>query len=210
MPKASKNPGTVLKALMDEYQLNPTKLAKEIDLNQSSVRLISIGKMRISAPIALRFAKYFGTTPEYWIDLQNKFDLVEAANDAELGAILKGITKAKKPGPAKKTVKAPAAKKAGAKKRAVKASAAKTRASAPAKTKKPARAAKAAKPAAVKSLAPKKRGRKPKVKPVAEPVQEVFKPRVVLIKKKDISPSVPPSWESGPTDSFPEPEHSGE
>ncbi|MDR2402910.1 MAG: HigA family addiction module antidote protein [Spirochaetaceae bacterium] len=91
------SPGTVLKSLMDEYQLNPTKLAEAIKLNQSTVRQISIGKTKVSVPVALRFAKYFGNTAEYWLNLQVQYDLSEIAKDAELAEILKNIQKAKKP-----------------------------------------------------------------------------------------------------------------
>jgi addiction module HigA family antidote len=82
---------------MDEYQLIPAKLAEAIKLSQSAVRQVAIGKTRVSVPVALRFAKYFGLTPEYWLDLQNEYDLSEAARDSELTTILKGISKAKKP-----------------------------------------------------------------------------------------------------------------
>jgi addiction module HigA family antidote len=99
------SPGTVLKSLMDEYQLNPTKLAEAIKLNQSTVRQISIGKTKISVPVALRFAKYFGNTAEYWLNLQVQYDLSEIAKDAELAEILKNIQKVKKPVSAAKNEK---------------------------------------------------------------------------------------------------------
>jgi addiction module HigA family antidote len=114
MPKvAVQNPVSVLKSLMDEYQLNPNKIATDIGLSQSAVRLVVIGRARISIPVALRFAKYFGTTPEYWIALQNKADLNEAAKDVKLKGILKGIAKVKKSAPPKKAAKTAASKKAG-------------------------------------------------------------------------------------------------
>ncbi|MDR3336496.1 MAG: HigA family addiction module antidote protein [Treponema sp.] len=112
MPKASaKDPGAVLKSLMDEYQLNPFKLAGEVKLSNSSVRQILLGKVRISASAALRFAKFFGNTPEFWLNLQTKTDLAEAATDKKLAEALKTIGKAKKPAPAKAAPKkAPTAK----------------------------------------------------------------------------------------------------
>jgi addiction module HigA family antidote len=117
MPKpAIQSPGVVLQSFLDEYQLNPGKLAQAVNLSQSAVRQVVIGKTRISVPVALRFAKYFGNTPEYWIDLQNKYDLAEASKDNELSAILKGISKAKKPAPKKADKPAASAKKAPAKK----------------------------------------------------------------------------------------------
>jgi addiction module HigA family antidote len=105
MPTSIQNPGTVLKALLDEYQLNPTKLAKEIKLSQSAVRQIAIGQTKITVPAALRLAKFFGTTPDYWINLQTLSDLSLAAKDSKLNAVLKSISKAKKPAPGSKAQK---------------------------------------------------------------------------------------------------------
>jgi addiction module HigA family antidote len=133
MPKASaQTPAAVLKSLMDEYQLNPFKLAGEIKLSNSSVRQILLGKVRVTASTALRFAKFFGDTPEFWLGLQNKSDLAEAAADNQLSATLKIIGKAKKPAPVKAAPKKAVAAKA-----------------------KPARAAKKGKPAASKKPAGK-------------------------------------------------------
>jgi addiction module HigA family antidote len=187
MPKLPLSPGLVLKNLMDEYQTNPNRLSKEIGLTQTAVRLITIDKAKISVPVALRLAKYFGTTPEYWISLQNKYDLVEASKDKVLDKIVKGIKKAeavKKAAPAKK------AEAKVSKKPAAKAAASKGKAS-PAPAKK-AEAKVSKKPAAKAAVAeaPKKRGRKPKAAPA--PVQEKpFVPHVVLIKKQDTDPAIP-------------------
>jgi addiction module HigA family antidote len=121
MPKpVTQTPGAVLQSFLDEYQLNPGKLAEAVKLSQSAIRQVVIGKTRISVPVALRLAKYFGNTPEYWIDLQNKYDLSEAAKDSELTAVLKGIAKAKKPAPQKAAKAAAPAKKAAPKKAAPK------------------------------------------------------------------------------------------
>jgi len=96
MPK-SQTPATVLQSLMDEYQLNPFSLAKAINLSNSAVRLLVIGKSKISVLTALRLAKFFGQTPAYWLDLQREADLNEASKDKELQDILDSILKAKKP-----------------------------------------------------------------------------------------------------------------
>jgi addiction module HigA family antidote len=93
---------------MNGYQETPAGLAKKIGMSQSGVRQIAIGKTGITVPVALRLAKYFGTTPDYWINLQTLKDLSDAARDPDLAAVLKTIAKAKKPAPAKKQVKAPA------------------------------------------------------------------------------------------------------
>jgi addiction module HigA family antidote len=97
MPKTTETPASSLKALMNEYQLNPYSIAKAINLSNSAVRQVAMGKTKVSVPTALRLAKFFGQTPAYWLDLQREADLIEAQNDKELQSILKGITKAKKP-----------------------------------------------------------------------------------------------------------------
>jgi addiction module HigA family antidote len=97
MPKSAQTPASVLIALMEEYQLNAFSLSKEINLNQSSVRQLVTGKSKVKVPTALRLAKYFGQTPDYWLDLQRETDFKDAQNDKKLMAIVKGISKAKKP-----------------------------------------------------------------------------------------------------------------
>jgi len=95
MPK-SQTPATVLQTLMAEYQLNPFSLAKAVHLSNSAVRLLAVGKAKITVSTALRFAKFFGQTPAFWLDLQREADISEASKDNELQDILKTIPKAKK------------------------------------------------------------------------------------------------------------------
>ncbi|MCY3640505.1 MAG: hypothetical protein OXH37_05780 [Gammaproteobacteria bacterium] len=45
------------------------------------------GKRSITANTALRNAKFFGTSPEYWLNLQTSFDLENALKDIDLKAI---------------------------------------------------------------------------------------------------------------------------
>ncbi|MDR1444385.1 MAG: HigA family addiction module antidote protein [Treponema sp.] len=106
------SPGAVFKSYMDQYNLTAAKIAADIKLSQSSIRLLIGGKLKISVPIALRLSRYFGNKPEFWIDLQNTYELAEAARNPKLSAIFKAIPKAKKQeakAPAKAPVK-PAAR----------------------------------------------------------------------------------------------------
>ena len=97
MAKTTQTPGTVLLSLMQEYQLNPYTLSREISLSHSAIRQIITGKSKLSIPAALRFAKFFGQTPAYWLNLQCSVDLQEAENDKGLQDALKKIKKALKP-----------------------------------------------------------------------------------------------------------------
>jgi addiction module HigA family antidote len=158
------SPSVVLKNLMEEYGLNPSKLAAAVNFNQATLRLIIMGKGKISCPAAFRLAKFFGNTPEYWLNLQNQYDISEAAKDKELIAVLKNIKKAVKAAPAKKEAKTTAStnkaavKKADpiAKKPGKAAGSASKTAKAPAEKKPSGR-----KPAANKKTAEARRGRKP-------------------------------------------------
>jgi addiction module HigA family antidote len=111
MPKAKdQTPAAALQSLMDEYQLNPFKLAAAIKLSNSSTRQILLGKTRITTPVATKLAKLFGNTPEYWLTIQMKTDLAEAAKDSKLSEALKTIVIVKKPAPVKTAPKTAAPK----------------------------------------------------------------------------------------------------
>ena len=115
MPKASQTPATAINNLMEEYQLNPSSLAKRIGLSASAVRKMSLGEAGISVPTALRLAKLFGNSPSYWLDIQLQSDMQAATANKELQAALKAIPKAAKP-VKKAPEKKPAEKKVAAKK----------------------------------------------------------------------------------------------
>ena len=76
------HPGEVL----DEEFLKPLhvsayRLAKETKIPQTRISEILKGKRRITADTALRLAKFFGTTPQFWLGLQNDYDLEESQKD---------------------------------------------------------------------------------------------------------------------------------
>lgn len=51
------------------------KLAKETKLNSTRISEIIHGKRGISADTALRLAKFFGNSVEFWMEIQTEFDL---------------------------------------------------------------------------------------------------------------------------------------
>ena len=62
-------------------------LSKAIGVQQTRISLIIKEKRGITADTALRFAKYFGTTPEFWMNLQREYNLrkmrFEKGNDID-------------------------------------------------------------------------------------------------------------------------------
>ena len=53
------------------------KLAKDINIDQTRVSEIINGKRAVSIDTALRLAKFFGNSAEFWMNLQNHYELYE-------------------------------------------------------------------------------------------------------------------------------------
>ena len=60
--------------------LSAYKLAKDVGIPQTRISEIVKGNRRISADTALRFSKYFGNSPKFWLGLQDDFDIEEEIN----------------------------------------------------------------------------------------------------------------------------------
>lgn len=77
------HPGNILREeYLEPLALSAYRLAKDIGVPQTRISEILHEKRGISADTALRFGKYFGTTAEFWLNLQNQFDLRKAAHEA--------------------------------------------------------------------------------------------------------------------------------
>jgi antitoxin HigA-1 len=69
-------PGEILaEEFMKPHGISQNRLARDIDVNPARVNDIVHGRSSITAAVALRLAKYFGTTPELWMNLQADYDL---------------------------------------------------------------------------------------------------------------------------------------
>jgi len=75
------HPGEILKETLDDLRLSMNQLAQEIHVPANRISAIVAGKRSITGETALRLARYFVTTPGYWMNLQARFDL-ESARDA--------------------------------------------------------------------------------------------------------------------------------
>src|SRR5438477_1951932 len=72
-------PGEILaEEFMKPGGISQNRLARDIDVNPARINDIVHGRSSITATIALRLAKYFGTTPELWMKLQSGYDLRKA------------------------------------------------------------------------------------------------------------------------------------
>lgn len=75
------HPGAILKETLDDLGISMNRLAKELRVPANRISAIVAGQRAITGETALRLGRYFGTTPDYWINLQARYDL-EAARDA--------------------------------------------------------------------------------------------------------------------------------
>ena len=72
-------PGEILvEEFMKRHDLSQNRLARDIDVNPARINDIVHGRSSITASVALRLAKYFGTSPELWMNLQADYDLRRA------------------------------------------------------------------------------------------------------------------------------------
>ncbi len=72
------HPGEVLKEeFLVPLGISAYRLSMETYIPQTRISQILKGRRRITADTALRLSKYFGTTPQFWLGLQNDFDIEE-------------------------------------------------------------------------------------------------------------------------------------
>ncbi len=76
------HPGETLREdFLKPLDLTANRLAIELQVPVTRVNDVVRGKRAITADTALRLARYFGTTPQFWMNLQANYDL-EMAQDA--------------------------------------------------------------------------------------------------------------------------------
>ncbi len=69
-------PGEILdEEFLKPMAITPYRLAKDIGVPPRRINEIVNGQRAIAADIALRLGRYFGTAPEFWLNLQTHYDL---------------------------------------------------------------------------------------------------------------------------------------
>lgn len=76
------HPGAYLKyEFLEELGLSAYALARATHMPDSRISEIINGRRSITADTALRLGKYFGTSAQFWLNLQNHYDLEMARRD---------------------------------------------------------------------------------------------------------------------------------
>ena len=70
------HPGEVLlEEFLKPMRLSQNRLALHIGVHARRINEIVLGKRAVTANTALRLARYFGTSPQFWLGLQADYDL---------------------------------------------------------------------------------------------------------------------------------------
>lgn len=73
------HPGEMLREdFMEPLGLTAYQIAKRIGVPRTRIERVMRGEMGITADTALRLGKLFGTTPNYWLNLQAAYELSRA------------------------------------------------------------------------------------------------------------------------------------
>jgi addiction module HigA family antidote len=83
-------PGEILEEeFLKPLNITAYKLAKDIKISATRVSEILHGKRKISIDTALRLAKYFGNSVDFWVGIQNEYDIrcSQKSLEKQLGTI---------------------------------------------------------------------------------------------------------------------------
>lgn len=79
------HPGEHLAEELNELDMGPAEFAQQLDLPTNHITDLLDGKRGITGDTALRLAHYFGTSAEFWMNLQKLYELRRAAENVGSG-----------------------------------------------------------------------------------------------------------------------------
>ena len=82
MARTPIHPGEVLAEELEELGVSPTELSRQIRVPASRISQIINGKRAITGDTALRLAHWFGSSPQFWMNLQALHDVRLAEQQA--------------------------------------------------------------------------------------------------------------------------------
>ena len=86
------HPGKILSLeFLEPLGISAYRLSKDLGIPQTRISEITKGKRRITADTALRLSKYFGNSAQFWLGLQNDFDIEQEGNEKK--SVLEKIQK---------------------------------------------------------------------------------------------------------------------
>jgi addiction module HigA family antidote len=87
--KNPSHPGEVLAELyLEPLELSPISLARRLHVPRTRVERLIRKETGVTADTAMRLARFFDTTPEYWMNLQRAWDLARARELLDVSEII--------------------------------------------------------------------------------------------------------------------------
>ena len=86
------HPGEILSLeFLEPLRISAYRLSKDLGIPQTRISEITKGRRRITADTALRLSNYFGNSAQFWLGLQNDFDIEQEGNEKK--SVLEKIQK---------------------------------------------------------------------------------------------------------------------
>ncbi len=84
MKRRPTHPGEMLREnFLPDYGLTVSSLAKSMGVSRQSINELLRERRRVSPEMALRLARLFGNSPEFWLNAQRAVDLWDAAQSIQ-------------------------------------------------------------------------------------------------------------------------------
>ncbi|HUZ32503.1 MAG TPA: HigA family addiction module antitoxin [Xanthobacteraceae bacterium] len=91
MVRPAIHPGEILAEELAEIAVTPTELARQLRVPANRITQIMHGNRAITGDTALRFGHWFGTSAQFWLNLQSAYDIRVAERTA--GAQIRRLPK---------------------------------------------------------------------------------------------------------------------
>ena len=78
--------GLILRDELKAFDVTPAAFAQEIGVPHLCISQVIAGERSVAGDLALRFGRWFGVDPQFWLNLQEQFDVAVAARAAANGA----------------------------------------------------------------------------------------------------------------------------
>ena len=69
------HPGELLRDELEEIGVSMNELGRALRVPMNRISAIVNGKRAVTVDTAMRLGRYFGTAPQYWLNLQSAYDL---------------------------------------------------------------------------------------------------------------------------------------
>jgi len=83
------HPGLILNDELEAVGVSSAEFARQIAVPPNRISQILSGKRSITGDTALRFGHWFGTDPQFWLNLQSQYDLAIA--DRQVGDVIRHL-----------------------------------------------------------------------------------------------------------------------